>query len=55
MDFIYMCILSIGSPLMNQLTVGRGAPSERHTNRPFSSGAKIKSVGFSNQNGAAIK
>lgn len=39
---------------MNQLTVGRGAPSERHTRRPLSSGAKTKSVGFSNQKGAAV-
>lgn len=45
---------SIGSPLTNQLTVGRGAPSERHTRRPLSSGAKTKSAGFSNQNGAAV-
>lgn len=45
---------SIGSPLMNQLTVGRGAPSEWHTRRPLSSGAKTKSAGFSNQNGAAV-
>ena len=47
--------LSIGSPLTNQVTEGRGAPSERHTNRPFSSGANTKSLGFSNQNGAAFK
>lgn len=40
---------------MSQVTVGRGAPSERHTKRPSSSGAKTKSAGFSNQNGAAVK
>lgn len=45
----------MGSPLMNQLTVGRGAPSVRHTRRPFSSGAKTKSVGFSSQKGAAVR
>lgn len=48
-------VLSIGSPLRNQLIVGRGTPSERHTKRPFSSGAKTKSEGFSNQNGAAVR
>lgn len=48
-------LLSIGSPLRNQLIVGRGTPSERHTKRPFSSGAKTRSAGFSNQNGAAVK
>ena len=55
MGIICKNLLSIGSPLMNQRMVGRGAPSERHTKRPFSSGAKIKSAGFSNQNGAAFK
>lgn len=49
-----LIIPSIGSPFMNQLMVGRGTPSERHTSRPVSSGARIKFVGFSTQNGAAV-